>query len=171
MPWQQGVKLDSKWSTDTSCNYCDVFPNSVEGFDTNLQLEYKNASLCFIITHQIFNNISFSLPSKSIPPDMAFSWQKTVLLNQNWDSGKYFENEMEIFYGIFHEGGSRVPSFFNFYCLKTSRITPWLSKSVLHLVWALWYVYIVVEVTLNRAECGSQRSEKPEMRMSILNQL
>ena len=67
------------------------------------------------------------------------------------------------------KGGPRNLSFFNFFCLKTSRITPWLSKSVLHLVWALWYVYIVV--TLNRAECGSQRSDKPEMRMSILNQL
>ena len=32
------------------------------------------------------------------------------------------------------------------------RIIPWLLKRVLHLVWALYYVYIVVEMTLNMAK-------------------
>ena len=35
---------------------------------------------------------------------------------------------------------------------KTFRIIPWLWKRVLHLVWALYYVYIVVEMTLNMAK-------------------
>ena len=35
---------------------------------------------------------------------------------------------------------------------KPFRIIPWLLKRVLHLVWALYYVYIVVEVTLNMAK-------------------
>ena len=32
------------------------------------------------------------------------------------------------------------------------RIIPWLWKRVLHLVWALYYVYVVVEMTLNMAK-------------------
>ena len=36
--------------------------------------------------------------------------------------------------------------------LKSFRIIPWLWKRVLHLVWALYYVYIVVEMTLNMAK-------------------
>ena len=62
-------------------------------------------------------------------------------------------------------GGSRVPLrffFSNIVFKKTSRITSWLPKRVLHIVGALYYVYIVVEVTLNRAEYGSQRSDQPE---------
>ena len=35
---------------------------------------------------------------------------------------------------------------------KPFRIIPWLWKRVLHLVWALYYVYIVVEMTLNMAK-------------------
>ena len=35
---------------------------------------------------------------------------------------------------------------------KPFRIIPWLLIRVLHLVWALYYVYIVVEVTLNMAK-------------------
>ena len=52
--------------------------------------------------------------------------------------------------------------FFNFlFIQKPSRITPWLSKRILHIIWALYCVYIVVEVTLNRAEYGSRRSQQP----------
>ena len=36
--------------------------------------------------------------------------------------------------------------------LKTIWIIPWLLKRVLHLVWDLYYVYIVVEMTLNMAK-------------------
>ena len=35
---------------------------------------------------------------------------------------------------------------------KPFRIIPWLWKRVLHLVWALYYVYIVVEMTSNMAK-------------------
>ena len=35
---------------------------------------------------------------------------------------------------------------------KTFRIIPWLLKCVLHLVWDSYYVYIVVEMTLNMAK-------------------
>ena len=45
--------------------------------------------------------------------------------------------------------GSRVPYT---YSEKPFRIIPWLWKRVLHLVWALYYVYIVVEMTLNMAK-------------------
>ena len=50
--------------------------------------------------------------------------------------------------------GSRVPHTYSekrFYW-KPFRIIPWLLKRVLHLVWALYYVYIVVEMTLNMAK-------------------
>ena len=46
--------------------------------------------------------------------------------------------------------------FFNF-AEKPSRNTPRLPKRPL-----LFIMYIVVEVTLNRAEYGSQRSDQPE---------
>ena len=51
---------------------------------------------------------------------------------------------------------------------KTFRIVPLLSKHVLHIVWALYYIHIVVEVTMNMAEyttvvvVGSQRPEQPK---------
>ena len=35
---------------------------------------------------------------------------------------------------------------------KTFRIIPSLRKRVLHLVWALYYVYLVVDVTMNMAK-------------------
>ena len=49
---------------------------------------------------------------------------------------------------------SRLPlSYFEkWFFKKPFRIIPWLWKRVLHLVWALYYVYIVVEVTLNMAK-------------------
>ena len=55
-------------------------------------------------------------------------------------------------------GGSRgglechIPILKNDFCWKPFRIIPWLLKRVLHLVWALYYVYIVVEMTLNMAK-------------------
>ena len=42
--------------------------------------------------------------------------------------------------------------FWNDFFWKPFRITPWLLKRVLHLVWDSYYVYIVVEVTLNMAK-------------------
>ena len=51
-------------------------------------------------------------------------------------------------------GGSRVPHTYSekWFFWKPFRIIPWLWKRVLHLVWALYYVYIVVEMTLNMAK-------------------
>ena len=51
-------------------------------------------------------------------------------------------------------GGPRVPwtYFENDSLKKTFRIIPWLSKRVLHIVWALYYIHTVVEVTMNMAE-------------------
>ena len=50
--------------------------------------------------------------------------------------------------------GSRVPHTFSeiWFFWKPFRIIPWLWKRVLHLVWALYYVYIVLEMTLNMTE-------------------
>ena len=45
-----------------------------------------------------------------------------------------------------------IPFLKNDFVLKPFRIIPWLWKRVLHLVWALYYVYIVVEMTLNMAK-------------------
>ena len=45
-----------------------------------------------------------------------------------------------------------IPILKNDFLKKTFRIIPWLWKRVLHLVWALYYVYIVVEMTLNMAK-------------------
>ena len=45
---------------------------------------------------------------------------------------------------------------------KSSRITPWLRKRVLHIVWALYYVYVENGITMNMAEYGSRRSEQPQ---------
>ena len=86
---------------------------------------------------------------------------------------KYSKNEMEMFmvFDMKGVGGSRVPlTFFQFFL--PSRITPWLPKRVLHIVWALHYVFIVVKVTLNIAEYGSRRShELSRQQISILNLL
>ena len=65
--------------------------------------------------------------------------------------------KVEILRCFFHEGGggSRVPHTYSeklFFLKKTFRIIPWLWRHDLHLVWALYYVYIVVEVTLNMAK-------------------
>ena len=52
------------------------------------------------------------------------------------------------------EGGGlecHIPILKKWFFLKTIRIIPWLWKRVLHLVWALYYVYLVVEMTLNLA--------------------
>ena len=49
-------------------------------------------------------------------------------------------------------GGFPIPILKNDFFLKPIRIIPWLWKRVLHLVWALYYVYILVEVTLNMAK-------------------
>ena len=37
------------------------------------------------------------------------------------------------------------------------RIIPWLWKRALHLIWALYYVYTVVEVTMNNVQRGEER--------------
>ena len=61
------------------------------------------------------------------------------------------------------EGGGvsrAIKVFFFKFLQKPSRITPWLPKRVLHIVWALYYVYIVDEVTMNMAEYGSWRSQQ-----------
>ena len=57
--------------------------------------------------------------------------------------------------GSCHEGegvSSATYLFWNDFFNKPFRIIPWLWKRVLHLVWALYYVYIVVEMTLNMAK-------------------
>ena len=68
--------------------------------------------------------------------------------------GGYANNQNED--GFFHGGGgSRVPHTYSekWFFLKPFRIIPWLLlKRVLHLVWVSYYVYIVVEVTLNMAK-------------------
>ena len=52
--------------------------------------------------------------------------------------------------------------FFIFFAQKLSRITPWLPKHVLHIVWALYNVYVVIDyVTMIMAEYGSRRSQQP----------
>ena len=53
------------------------------------------------------------------------------------------------------EGGSlefHILILKNDFFKKTFVIIPWLWKSVLHLVLALYYVYIVDEMTLNMAK-------------------
>ena len=59
-------------------------------------------------------------------------------------------------------GGSRVPYMYSekWFFKKTFRIIPWLWKRVFHLAWALYYVYIVVEVTMNMTEYGSRWSQQ-----------
>ena len=57
--------------------------------------------------------------------------------------------------GVGVSRGSQVPYTYSekcFFLKKPFRIIPWLWKRVLHLVWALYYVYIVVEMTLNMAK-------------------
>ena len=51
-------------------------------------------------------------------------------------------------------GGSRVPHTYSekWFFWKPFRIIPWLLKRFLHLVWVSYYVYIVLEVTLNIAK-------------------
>ena len=55
---------------------------------------------------------------------------------------------------VLHREGSWVPHtyFEKWFFRKPFRIIPWLLKRVLHLVWASYYVYIAVEVTLNMSK-------------------
>ena len=54
------------------------------------------------------------------------------------------------------EGVSRaINVFFKNGLSKPFRIIPWLSKRVLHIVWALYYIHIVVDVTMNMARYTS----------------
>ena len=64
---------------------------------------------------------------------------------------------MEIWDGFLQEGGGgglefHIPILKNDFFLKTIQNHSLTVKSVLHLVWALYYVYIVVEMTLNMAK-------------------
>ena len=55
---------------------------------------------------------------------------------------------------VLHREGSWVPHtyFEKWFFRKPFRLIPWLLKRVLHLVWASYYVYIAVEVTLNMSK-------------------
>ena len=76
-----------------------------------------------------------------------------------WHLGKGANNQNgNLRWHLPWRGGSRgglechIPILKNDFSLKPLRIIPWLWKRVLHLVWALYYVYIVVEMTLNMAK-------------------
>ena len=72
-------------------------------------------------------------------------------------------------------GGSRVPHTYSekWFFWKPFRIIPWLLKRVLHIVWALYYAYIVVEVTMNMAKYTSswQSAAGAAEECQYLNQL
>ena len=57
--------------------------------------------------------------------------------------------------------------------LKPFRIIPQQLKRVLHIVWALYYVYIVVEVTINMAKytCSWQSAAGAAEECQFSNQL
>ena len=88
--------------------------------------------------------------------------------------GSIPKNEMEIFNGIFREGGgrgSRVPlRFFHLFLLKNHlEALPYCQNTFCtQFKLSFMYICIVVEVTLNWAEYGSGRAS---LRMSTLNQL
>ena len=131
----------------------------------------------FIFSHSIFWTLSlFTGPWYNNSPSLSKTdtlthwlvavaqWIET-LNDVALAKGNIPKNKMEFFNGIFHEGGggSRVPLFCSSICwLKTSRITLSLPKRVLVIVWALYYVSIVVEVTLNSSEYDSHRTDQPE---------
>ena len=57
--------------------------------------------------------------------------------------------------------------------LTNEKYIPILSKRVLHIVWALYYIHIVVEVTMNMAEYTSswQSAAGAAKECQYLNQL
>ena len=86
---------------------------------------------------------------------MTWLWLREIFQKTKWNFLMKFSMK--------GGGGSRVPLFCSSIgCLKTSRITLWLPKRVLVIVWALYYVSIVVEVTLNSSEYDSHRTDQPE---------
>ena len=86
---------------------------------------------------------------------MTWLWLREIFQKTKWNFLMKFSMK--------GGGGSRVPLFCSsICCLKTSRITLWLPKRVLVIVWALYYVSIVVEVTLNSSEYDSHRTDQPE---------
>ena len=70
--------------------------------------------------------------------------------------GRDSNNQNENLRCFFHEWGGglefHITILKNYFFWKSLRIIPWLWKRVLNLVWALYYVYIVVEMTLNMAK-------------------
>ena len=60
--------------------------------------------------------------------------------------------KMEFLDGFFHEGRGglefHIPILKKWFFKKLFRIIPWLWKRVLHLVWALYYVYVVANVQI-----------------------
>ena len=65
----------------------------------------------------------------------------------------YFFHRRVIQIIIFHSKCVQQIVFLHQCCiLYPLRIIPWLWKFVLHLIWALYYVYIVFEVTMNMAK-------------------
>ena len=62
---------------------------------------------------------------------------------------------MEIFmaFAMNAEGGGRVSCAISVFFQKCFlKNIPWLQQRVLHIVWALYYIHIVVEVTVIMAE-------------------
>ena len=55
--------------------------------------------------------------------------------------------------------GARVPHTYSekWFFWKPFRIIPWLWKRVLHLVWALYYVYIVIGFLDQKLKFGAQK--------------
>ena len=50
--------------------------------------------------------------------------------------------------------------FSSIFCLKAIWNHSLTSKTRLHIVWASYYIYLVVELTMNMAEYGSRRSKQ-----------
>ena len=63
---------------------------------------------------------------------------------------------------VIKEGGGVKGAIRTKICFKKPfRISLWLQNVFLQIVLALYYICIVVEVTMNMAEYGSQRPEQP----------
>ena len=66
---------------------------------------------------------------------------------------------------IWGRGAGGAGAYLKFKSKNAQCSMQWLPKRVLHIVWALYHVYIVVQVTMNMAEYAVS------LRMSLLDQL
>ena len=83
-------------------------------------------------------------------PTLQYGPRGVDCFNQINKSKNYATSSAIRIFSIFFLFKNRLESF------------PDCQNVILHISWALYHVYMVIEMTMNMAEYGSQRSDQPE---------